>query len=66
MTAHVNQNNHGVILSPSRVALYVSALEQKLGRHIDRATILPDGGIEVRIAGADKPTNPADLVDMSE
>lgn len=66
MNAHVKPITTGTILSPSRVALYVSALELKLGRQIDRATILPDGGIEVRISGTDQPTNPADLVDMSE
>lgn len=54
------------ILTPSRVALYVSSLEQKLGRQVDRATILPDGGIVVNISGEARPTNPADLVDMNE
>lgn len=66
MNAHVKPRPGEAILSPSKVALYVAALEQKLGRQIERATILPDGGIEVRIAGADHPSNPADLVDMSE
>lgn len=60
------QMQSGTILSPSRAALYVATLEQKLGRQIDRATILPNGGIEVRISGHDEPKNPADLVDMSE
>lgn len=66
MNAHAKPSSSGAILSPSRVAMYVSTLEQKLGRQIDRATILPDGGIEVRILGTDEPRNPADLVDMSE
>ncbi|MCP4243109.1 MAG: hypothetical protein GY772_21355 [bacterium] len=66
MNAHVQPKPGEAILSPSKVALYVAALEQKLGRQIERATVLPDGGIEVRIAGEEHPSNPADLVDMSE
>lgn len=66
MIAHVKLSSTGGILSPARVAMYVMALEQKLGRQIDRATILPNGGIEVKISGNDQTTNPADLVDMSE
>lgn len=54
------------MLSPARVADYVLRLEAKLGRRIDKATILPGGGIEVRMAGIGEATNPADLVDMSE
>lgn len=54
------------IWSPSRVASYVSSLEQKLGRQIVGATILPDGGLDVRIDGPEHSVNPADLVDMSE
>ena len=66
MNAHVRQNPHEAMLSPSKVADYVLRLEAKLGRRIERATILPSGGIEVRMSGRDEPTNPADLVDMSE
>ena len=66
MNAHVKPTSDNAILSPARVAHYVSALEQKLGRQIGKATILPGGGIEVEIAGHDKASNPADLVDMSE
>ena len=70
MNAHVKPKVDDSMMSPLKVAAYVSTLEQRLGRRIDRAVILPDGGIEVRIAGAgagaDQPSNPADLVDMSE
>lgn len=66
MNAYVKLKPSESILSPSRVALYVVTMEQKLGRHIERAIVLPNGGIEVRIAGADHPNNPADSVDMSE
>ena len=66
MNAHVKPPSSNVILSPARVAHYVSALEQKLGRQIGKATILPGGGIEVEIAGHDKSSNPGDLVDMTE
>lgn len=66
MNAHVKPPPGTTILSPARVALYVSTLEQKLGRQIGKATILPGGGIEVEIAGHDQSSNPADLVDMTE
>ncbi|MDJ0626864.1 MAG: hypothetical protein QNJ44_01280 [Rhodobacter sp.] len=66
MNAPVKHKQTEAILSPSRVALYIAAWEQKLGRRIDRATILPDGGIEVCIEGVGQQKNPADLVDMSE
>jgi hypothetical protein len=66
MNAHVRTSDTGTILSPSRVAVYVSALEKKLGRRVDRATILPNGGIEVSLSVSTGPTNPADLVDMNE
>jgi len=54
------------MLSPAKVADYVQRLEARLGRRVECATILPGGGIEVRISGANAPANPADLVDMSE
>lgn len=66
MTAHTKQNPAASMLSPAKVADYVLRLETKLGRRIDRATILPTGGIEVRMSGQMETTNPADLVDMSE
>lgn len=66
MNAHTEPKPADPILSPSRVADYVMRLEAKLGRHVECATILPGGGIEVRMAGGGMPANPADLVDMSE
>jgi len=66
MNAHVSPNHSEAMLSPSKVADYVLRLEVKLGRCVDRATILPGGGIEVRMSSSDKSTNPADLVDMTE
>lgn len=58
------------MLSPSKVADYVQRLEAKLGRIVDRAVILPDGGIEVCMQSVAQrgggSANPADLVDMSE
>lgn len=66
MNAHVRPNPGDAMLSPSKVADYVLRLEAKLGRRIERATILPGGGIEVRMSASGEPTNPADLVDMSE
>ena len=66
MNAHVRSNPGEALLSPAKVADYVQRLEAKLGRQVERATILPGGGIEVRMSGRDVPANPADLVDMSE
>lgn len=66
MNAHVRNNGDTTLLSPARLADYVLKLETRLGRQVDRATILPGGGIEVRIVGSSTPANPADLVDMNE
>lgn len=66
MNAMLRKQNNDSMLSPAKVADYVQRLEARLGRRVECATILPGGGIEVRIAGAAIPTNPADLVDMSE
>ena len=65
MNAHVRQNGND-LLSPARVADYIHRIEARLGRRIEAATIMPDGGIEVRMADGDQPSNPADLVDMTE
>lgn len=54
------------MLSPTRAADYLTRFEAKLGRTIDKATILPNGGIEVMMSGTAEPSNPVDLVDMSE
>ena len=66
MNATLRKQKNDTMLSPAKVADYVQRLEARLGRRVECATILPSGGIEVRIAGANAPTNPADLVDMSE
>ncbi len=66
MNATLRKQKTDAMLSPAKVADYVQRLEARLGRRVECATILPSGGIEVRIAGANAPTNPADLVDMSE
>lgn len=66
MNAIVRQPPGEAMLSPSKVADYVQRLEAKLGRRIERATILPGGGIEVMMSGGQNTTNPADLVDMTE
>jgi hypothetical protein len=57
------------MLTPSKAADYIQKIETKLDRRVDRAVILPDGGIEVSLTGAqsgNETANPADLVDMSE
>ena len=66
MNATLCNRKNDTMLSPAKVADYVQRLEARLGRRVECATILPSGGIEIRIAGAATPTNPADLVDMSE
>ncbi len=66
MNATLRKQKTATMLSPAKVADYVQRLEARLGRRVECATILPSGGIEVRIAGVTTPTNPADLVDMTE
>lgn len=66
MTAHTRNNPTDTMMSPSKAANYVAALEAKLGRRVERACILSDGGIDVQMATDGTPTDPAALVDMSE
>ena len=66
MTKHIRENSKPSMMSPLRVADYVRRLESRLGRRVEHATVLPDGGIQVKMADGGHSTNPADLVDMTE
>ena len=66
MSEHIREHPKPAMLSPLRVADYVLRLEARLGRRVEHATVLPDGGIQVKMAAGGHSTNPADLVDMTE
>lgn len=67
MNAHTEPKPADALLTPAKVADYMLRLEAKTGRRVECLTILPGGGIEVRMAGGSvAPVNPADFVDMSE
>lgn len=66
MTAHTLPNPTDTMMTPARAASYIAALEARTGRTVERFTLLADGGLEFQLETGTGPSNPADLVDMSE